>query len=192
MKFLPTELPGVIVVEPDLYRDARGFFLETYHGLKYREGGIDVTFVQDNHSRSTRGSLRGLHAQLQRPQGKLVRVLQGEVFDVAVDIRRGSPTFLRWVAVTLSAENFRQCYIPPGFAHGFCVTTDYAEFEYKCTDYYDPTSELRILWNDPAIGIVWPVREPILSDKDRAGRPVADLMERLPLFAEASLRGESP
>ncbi len=191
MKFLPTELPEVIVVEPDLHRDARGFFLETYHAGKYREGGIAATFVQDNHSRSARGTVRGLHAQLRRPQGKLVRVLSGEVFDVAIDIRRGSPTFLRWVGVSLSAENLRQCYIPAGFAHGFCVVSDYAEFEYKCTDYYDPSSELRILWNDPAIGIAWPVREPILSDKDRGGQRVADLMERLPLFHPAAPRRES-
>jgi dTDP-4-dehydrorhamnose 3,5-epimerase len=180
VKFLPTELPEVIVIEPDLYRDARGFFFETYHARKYREGGIAATFVQDNHSRSSRCTVRGLHAQLERPQGKLVRVLHGEVFDVAVDIRQ------------LSAENLRQCYIPAGFAHGFCVVSDHAEFEYKCTDYYDPASELRILWNDPAIGIAWPVREPILSDKDRAGQRVADLMERLPLFGYEHTRCESP
>ncbi len=182
MKFLPTTLPGVIVIEPDLYPDARGFFLESYHARKYQEGGIAATFVQDNHSRSARGILRGLHAQLRHAQGKLVRVLQGEVFDVAVDIRRGSPTFLRWFGVTLSADNFRQCYIPPGFAHGFCVVSEYAEFEYKCTDYYDPTSELRIIWNDPDIGIAWPVPEPLLSDKDRAGRRIADILELLPQF----------
>lgn len=186
MKFLPTALPEVIIIEPDLHRDGRGFFLETYHGLKYRDGGVAACFVQDNHSSSARDTLRGLHAQLRHPQGKLVRVLRGEVYDVAVDIRRGSPTFLRWVGITLSAENFRQCYIPPGFAHGFCVRSDYAEFEYKCTDYYDPTAELRILWNDPAIGIDWPVQTPILSDKDRAGRPVAELMDQLPSFDERS------
>jgi dTDP-4-dehydrorhamnose 3,5-epimerase len=182
MKFVTTSLPGVIVVEPDVFRDPRGFFFETYHARKYRDGGIDATFVQDNHSRSTRGILRGMHAQRQRPQGKLVRVLQGEVFDVAVDIRRGSPTFLKWVGVTLAADNFRQCYVPPGFAHGFVVISEIAEFEYKCTDFYDPSDELRILWNDPAIGIEWPVRDPILSDKDRTGRPIADLMEHLPVF----------
>jgi len=185
MKFQTTSLPGVIVVEPDVFRDPRGFFFETYHAQKYRDGGIDATFVQDNHSRSTRGILRGLHAQRRRPQGKLVRVLQGEVFDVAVDIRRGSPTFLKWFGVTLSAENFRQCYIPPGFAHGFVVTSEVAEFEYKCTDFYDPSDELRILWNDPAIGIAWPLADPALSDKDRAARSVAELTDQLPLYEGA-------
>jgi len=182
MTFLTTALPGVIIIEPEVFHDPRGFFFETYHAKKYREGGIEATFVQDNHSRSTRGILRGMHAQRLRPQGKLVRVLQGEVFDVAVDIRRGSPTFLQWVGVRLSAENFRQCYIPPGFAHGFVVTSDIAEFEYKCTDFYDPSDELRILWNDPAIGIDWPVQDPILSGKDLAARPIAELTEQLPVF----------
>jgi dTDP-4-dehydrorhamnose 3,5-epimerase len=184
MKFLTTPLPGVIVVEPDVFRDPRGFFFETYHATKYGDGGIAATFVQDNHSRSTIGTLRGLHAQRRHPQGKLVRVLQGEVFDVAVDIRRGSPTFLQWFGITLSADNFRQCYVPPGFAHGFVVTSAVAEFEYKCTDFYDPTDELRILWNDPAIGIAWPTRDPVLSDKDRAARPIVDLMDQLPQYEE--------
>ena len=182
MQFIPTELPGVIIVEPDVYRDPRGFFLETYHVGKYRAGGIDATFVQDNHSRSTRGTLRGLHAQRQHPQGKLVRVLQGEVLDVAVDVRRGSPTFLKWVGVTLSAANFRQLYVPPGFAHGFVVISDAAEFEYKCTDFYEPTDELRILWNDPTIAIAWPLHDPVLSEKDLAARPIAALMDELPSF----------
>jgi dTDP-4-dehydrorhamnose 3,5-epimerase len=142
--------------------------------------------VQDNHSRSAGHTLRGLHAQWRLPQGKLVRVLQGEIFDVAVDIRRGAPTFLRWVGMTLSADNFRQCYVPPGFAHGFYVTSECAEVEYKCTDYYDPAGELRILWNDPAIGIEWPAWDPVLSDKDRAGQRLADLTDKLPLFEEAS------
>jgi len=184
MKFLTTPLPGMIVIEPDVFHDPRGFFFETYHAHKYREGGIVPTFVQDNHSRSTRGTLRGMHAQRLHPQGKLVRVLLGEVFDVAVDIRRGSPTFLKWFGVTLSAENFRQCYVPPGFAHGFVVTSDVAEFEYKCTDFYDPTAELRILWNDPAIGITWPVPKPVLSDKDLTARPIAELTEQLPVYEE--------
>jgi dTDP-4-dehydrorhamnose 3,5-epimerase len=186
MKFLTTALPGVLVIEPDVFRDPRGFFFETFHAKKYEEGGIPGTFVQDNHSRSERRTLRGLHAQRGHPQGKLVRVLQGEVFDVAVDIRRGSPTFLRWVGVILSAENFRQCYIPPGFAHGFEVTSECAEFEYKCTDFYDPTDELRISWNDPAIGIVWPLGDPVLSDKDRAAPPTAELMEQLPRYEEGA------
>ena len=182
MRFVPTDLPDVLLIEPDVYRDPRGFFLETYHSVKYRDGGIDVTFVQDNHSRSARGTLRGLHAQRAHPQAKLIRVLQGEIFDVAVDIRRGSPTFLRWVGVTLSAENFRQCFVPAGFAHGFCVLSESAEVEYKCTDYYAPQDELRILWNDPAIGVEWPVREPLLSDRDQTGIPVADLTDLLPVF----------
>ena len=182
MKFVPTALPDVIVVEPDVFHDPRGFFFESYHADKYAAGGIDVTFVQDNHSRSTRGTLRGMHAQRQRPQGKLVRVVHGEVFDVALDIRRGSPRFKQWVGVVLSADNFRQCYIPPGFAHGFCVLSDTAEFEYKCTDFYDPTDELRIAWNDPEIGIAWPIREPVLSDKDRGGHALAALWDQLPVY----------
>ena len=175
MKFTPTELPEIIVIEPDVFRDVRGFFLESYHERKYCEGGIDVRFVQDNHSCSTRDTLRGLHAQVRRPQGKLIRVLRGAIHDVAVDVRRGSPSYRRWVAVTLTAEEFRQCYIPPGFAHGFCVLSDVAEVEYKCTDYYDPTDELRILWNDPAIGVRWPVTQPVLSEKDR----VAPLLQQV-------------
>ncbi|MCK6557361.1 dTDP-4-dehydrorhamnose 3,5-epimerase [Candidatus Binatia bacterium] len=182
MKFIPTALPEVIVVEPDVFRDPRGFFLETYHAQKYRDGGIAATFVQDNHSRSVRGTLRGLHAQIGSPQGKLVRVLQGEVYDVAVDVRRGSPTFGRWVAVTLSAENFRQCYIPVGFVHGFCVTSEVAEVEYKVTNLYDPASEITVIWNDPAIGIPWPIAEPVLSVKDARGLPLAELNDRLPVY----------
>lgn len=181
MRFLATELPGVIVVEPDVHRDDRGFFLETYHREKYCAGGIDVTFVQDNHSRSVRGTLRGLHAQRRRPQGKLVRVLSGEIFDVAVDIRRGSATFRRWTGVTLSADNFRQMYVPAGFAHGFCVLSDAAEVEYKCTELYEPDDEIGLLWNDPEIGIRWPVREPLLSAKDRAARPLAEIVDLLPV-----------
>ena len=182
MKFLPTEIPGVIVIEPDVHRDPRGFFLETYHEPKYREGGISCAFVQDNHSRSGARALRGLHAQIRRPQAKLLRCTEGEIFDVAVDIRRGSPSFGRWVGVALSAENFRQIYIPKGFAHGFCVTTDAAEVEYKCSDIYLPDDEITIAWNDPAIGIRWPVAEPLLSVRDQAGRTLAELAERLPLY----------
>ena len=182
MKFVQSELPDVLIIEPDVYRDSRGFFLETYHEQKYRDGGISLTFVQDNHSRSLRHTLRGLHAQLRRPQGKLVRVLRGEIWDVAVDVRRGSPTFGRWVAVTLSAENFRQCYVPPGFVHGFCVTSDFAEVEYKCTDFYDPTGEITVLWNDPDLAIPWPIRTPILSAKDQGGRRLADLVDLLPRY----------
>jgi len=182
VKFIPTELPGVLIVEPDVYRDARGFFLETYGENKYREGGVDVAFVQDNLSRSVRGTLRGLHAQVPRAQAKLLRAVMGEVFDVAVDIRLGSPTFGRWVGVELSAENFRQLYIPCGFAHGFCVMSDVAEIEYKCSDVYVPQDEITIQWDDPAIGVRWPLAEPLLSKRDRAGEPLAKLEARLPIF----------
>jgi dTDP-4-dehydrorhamnose 3,5-epimerase len=182
VKFIPTTLPGVLVIEPDVYRDPRGFFLETYAETKYRDGGIGAVFVQDNHSRSLRNTLRGLHAQVTRPQAKLLRVVVGEIFDVAVDIRRGSPTFGRSFDVYLSAENFRQLYIPCGFAHGFCVTSDVAEVEYKCSDLYVPADEITIQWNDPAIGVRWPVAEPLLSTRDLAGKPLAELAERLPLY----------
>lgn len=182
MRVVPTELPDVVVVEPDVYVDGRGFFVETYHAERYREHGIDASFVQDNHSRSVAGTLRGLHLQLHRPQGKLIRVIEGEIFDVAVDVRRGSPTFGRWVAVTLTAENFKQCYIPPGFAHGFCVVSAIAQVEYKCTDVYDPASEIGVAWNDPALGISWPVSEPILSSRDSHHPTLAELAGQLPLW----------
>src|SRR5262245_34388219 len=168
------------MIEPDVHRDGRGFFLETFHARKYADGRILGPFVQDNHSNSVRGTLRGLHAQVERPQGKLVRAVQGEMFDVAVDIRRGSPTFGRWVGVVLSAQNFRQLWIPPGFAHGFCVLSERVDVEYKCSDFYNPGDELTVLWSDPAIGIAWPVREPILSVKDAAARPLSEVMDRLP------------
>jgi dTDP-4-dehydrorhamnose 3,5-epimerase len=180
MRFFSTELPGVVIIEPDVYRDPRGFFLESYHFQKYRDGGILLSFVQDNHSHSVRGTIRGLHAQRQRPQGKLLRVIEGEIFDVAVDIRKGSPTFGRWIGIDLSSENFRQCYIPPGFAHGFAVLSPSAQLEYKCTDYYDPTDEIGVLWNDPEIGIAWPVKDPILSAKDLAAPRLRDLIDKLP------------
>ena len=179
MKFLPTELPGVIVVEPDVHRDTRGFFLETFHQRKYHEGGIEGPFVQDNHSHSVRGTLRGLHAQVARPQGKLVRAVAGEMFDVAVDIRPDSPTFGRWVGVSLSGENFRQLYIPAGFAHGFCVLSPTVDVEYKCTDFYDPVDEVTIAWDDPAIGIRWPVTDPTVSPKDSRAPRLAAIVERL-------------
>jgi dTDP-4-dehydrorhamnose 3,5-epimerase len=182
LKFLPTDLPGVILIDPDVHRDERGFFLEVHHERKYAEGGIDVRFVQDNHSQSPRGTLRGLHTQLVRPQGKLVRVIEGEVFDVAVDIRRGSPSFGRWTGAVLSADNFRQLYIPPNYAHGFCVTSESAQFEYKCTDFYDPSGEIAIAWNDPELAIDWPVREPLLSAKDREAPPLRTFWDRLPLY----------
>jgi dTDP-4-dehydrorhamnose 3,5-epimerase len=183
LKFLPTELPGVVIIEPDVHKDARGFFLETFHEKKYADGKILGPFVQDNHSHSTKGTLRGLHAQLRQPQGKLVRAVAGAMFDVAVDIRRGSPAFGRWVGVTLSGDNFRQLYIPPGFAHGFCVLSDEVDVEYKCTDFYDPAGEISVLWSDPRIGIEWPVASPSLSRKDAEARPLAELLDRLPTFA---------
>ncbi|HXK08962.1 MAG TPA: dTDP-4-dehydrorhamnose 3,5-epimerase [Vicinamibacteria bacterium] len=180
MRFLPTDLPGVVLIEPDVFKDARGFFLETYHERKYAEGGIEGPFVQDNHSYSARGTLRGLHAQLTRPQGKLVRAAEGEMFDVAVDVRRGSPTFGRWVGVVLSGENFRQLWIPPGFAHGFCVLSASVHVEYKCTEFYDREDEVAVAWNDPAIGVEWPIREPNLSPKDAKAPRLAQILDRLP------------
>lgn len=182
MKFVATELPDVVRVEPDVYRDSRGFFLETYQAAKYAEGGITATFVQDNHSLSGRGTLRGLHVQQERPQGKLVRVSRGEVFDVAVDIRRGSPTFGKFTTLLISEQNFLQLWVPPGFAHGFCVTSETAEFQYKCTDFYDPADEFTIAWDDPDIGIPWPVTEPSLSAKDTGAARLKDLLDRLPRF----------
>ncbi len=183
MKFEKTPLPGVLIIEPDVYKDARGFFLETFHATKYTEAGVPGPFVQDNHSHSTRGTLRGLHAQLVRPQGKLVRAVQGEMFDVAVDIRKGSPTFGKWFGVTLSGTNFRQLYIPPGLAHGFCVLSEEVDVEYKCTDFYDPADEVTIAWNDPLIAIAWPVAEPVLSKRDAEAPPLSALQSRLPSFA---------
>ena len=179
MKFIPTELEDVIAVEPDVHRDARGFFLETYHREKYAAGGITATFVQDNHSRSVRGTLRGLHAQLVKAQGKLIRVVEGEIHDVAVDIRRGSPTFGRSVGMRLTGEDFRQLWIPPGFAHGFCVLSEIAHVEYKCTELYDPAHEISILWNDPDLAIDWPIREPVVSAKDSRAPRLRDVVERL-------------
>jgi dTDP-4-dehydrorhamnose 3,5-epimerase len=183
VRVVATDLPGVVVIEPDVHADSRGFFLETYHAERYHAHGIDGPFVQDNHSRSARGTLRGLHLQLTRPQGKLVRVIEGEIFDVAVDVRRGSPTFGRFVAVTLTADNFRQCYIPRGFAHGFCVVSPTAQVEYKCTDLYDPSSEIGIAWNDPAIAIPWPIPEPLLSARDSRHPTLAEIADRLPAYS---------
>ncbi len=185
MKFTKTELPGVILVEPDVHRDVRGFLVESYHAEKYAAGGIREHFVQDNHSRSKRGTLRGFHAQLSRPQGKLVRVIEGEVLDVALDIRRGSPSFAKHSVATLSAESFRQLYVPPGFAHAFLVTSETAQLEYKCTELYDPSSEISIAWNDPDLDIPWPISAPILSSKDAAAPQLRDLVERLPVYTPA-------
>ena len=181
MKFVPADIPGVVIVEPDVHTDVRGFFLETYHAEKYRAGGIVDVFVQDNHSRSTGGTIRGLHLQLHRPQGKLIHVIEGTIFDVAVDVRRGSPTFGKWVGVTLSADNFKQCYIPKGFAHGFAVTSPVAQVEYKCTDVYDASSEIGIAWNDPDLGIPWPISQPVLSERDKHYPRLADVAD-LPPF----------
>ena len=183
MRVVPTALPGVVIVEPDVHVDGRGFFLETYHAARYLQHGIPGPFVQDNHSRSLAGTLRGLHLQLRRPQGKLIRVIEGEVYDVAVDVRRGSPTFGRWVGVSLSAENFRQCYVPPGFAHGFCVVSPTAQVEYKCTDLYDPACEIGVAWNDPALAITWPVGQPLLSARDSRHPTLAELGDQLPPYS---------
>ena len=166
MKVIKTKLSGVVIIEPKVFGDARGFFLETWQQTRYSEAGLPEKFVQDNLSYSTKGVLRGLHYQKPGAQGKLVYVLHGEVFDVAVDIRVGSPTFGQWVGVTLSSENKRQFYVPEGFAHGFCVTSDIALFAYKCTDFYNQAAEGGVIWNDPDIGIQWPIANPILSPKD--------------------------
>jgi dTDP-4-dehydrorhamnose 3,5-epimerase len=176
----PCELPGVLIVEPDVYRDERGFFLEAYHARKYAELGVAGPFVQDNHSFSRKGALRGLHAQVQRPQGKLVRAVAGEMFDVAVDIRPDSPTFKHWVGVRLSGDNFRQLYVPPGFAHGFCTLSDELHVEYKCTAFYDPADEIAIAWDDPDLAIAWPVTTPVISEKDGRAPRLATIVERLP------------
>jgi dTDP-4-dehydrorhamnose 3,5-epimerase len=182
VRFIPSTLPDVIIVEPVVHRDDRGFFAETYQAERFREGGIAPSFVQDNHTRSVARTLRGLHMQVRRPQAKLVRVLAGEIYDVAVDVRRGSPTFGHSVGVVLSAENFRQCYIPAGFAHGFCVLTELADVEYKCGAFYDPADEIGIAWNDPALAIPWPVTDPLLSPRDQRHPTLAEAIERLPTY----------
>ena len=168
MRFVPTEIPDVIDVFPDVFGDRRGYFLETWQEQRYAENGITLPFVQDNESRSKRGVLRGLHYQIAQPQGKLVRVIEGEVYDVAVDIRRGSPTFGKWVGRTLDGERKNQLWVPPGFAHGFVVLSETCIFSYKCTDYYNPQDEGGIIWNDPTIGIDWPIdsNDVLLSEKD--------------------------
>jgi len=187
MNVVPTALPGVLVIEPRLFEDRRGFFFESYHAGRYAVAGLPERFVQDNHSRSVPGTLRGLHYQLLRPQGKLVRVVRGSVFDVAVDIRRGSPTFSRWVGVELSAANKRQLYIPPGFAHGYCVPREVSEIEYKCTDYYVPEDDRGVAWNDQTIAIEWPVTSPLLSEKDQALAPLTGDRADLPVYETGGL-----
>jgi len=179
VRFLTTPIPGVIQALPDVHRDARGFFLETYHAPRYREGGIRESFVQDNHSRSARDTLRGLHIQLPNAQGKLVRAIEGEIWDVAVDVRRGSPTFGRWAGFELSAHNFRELWIPAGFLHGFCALSERAQLQYKCTELYRPEDEFGVVWNDPDVGIRWPIAAPLLSDKDRALPRLAEIHDRL-------------
>jgi dTDP-4-dehydrorhamnose 3,5-epimerase len=182
MKFIRTKLPDIILVEPKVFGDERGFFMETYHAKRFAEEGIEVNFVQDNHSRSRRGTLRGLHYQVNQAQGKLTRVIAGEIFDVAVDLRRSSDTFSQWVGVHLSAENKRQLWIPKGFAHGFYVLSEWAEVLYKVDDFYAPEWERTLIWNDPEIGIQWPLVDgfpPVLSPKDVLGKPLSqvDLFE---------------
>lgn len=179
MKVTPTELPGVVIIEPKVFGDERGFFLETFQAERYQSlAGLSTKFVQDNHSRSRRGVLRGLHTQKQRPQGKLIRTTRGETFDVAADIDPRSPTFGRWVGVTLSDTNHRQLWIPPGYAHGFVVVSEIADVEYKCTDYYHPQSETGVIWNDPDLAIAWPIEDPILSDKDKRLPTLASLASK--------------
>jgi len=184
MNVIKTSLEGVVIIEPKVFGDERGFFLETFQSERYKEeAGIELDFVQDNHSRSSKGVLRGLHFQKTKPQGKLVRVVRGEVFDVAVDIRKGSATFGRWEGVILSEENKRQFWVPPGFAHGFVVLSDSADFEYKCTDYYDPRDEGSLAWDDSEVAIDWPLQnlgcDIQLSEKDKVAGSLAELREAL-------------
>jgi len=181
-----TNLPGVLLITPDVYGDRRGYFMETFQLARYRQSGVEVNFVQDNLSFSVRGTLRGLHFQNPRGQAKLVQVFQGEVFDVAVDIRRGSPTFGQWFGAVLSEENHRQLFIPAGFAHGFCVLSEAALFSYKCSEFYHPDCECGVAWNDPEIGIRWPLSDPVLSDKDSRLPGLAELdRRRLPEYDES-------
>jgi|TARA_R110001632_G_scaffold60284_3_gene146351 dTDP-4-dehydrorhamnose 3,5-epimerase len=178
MNVIKTNIDDVVIIEPKVFGDERGFFLETFQAERYKEmAGINMPFVQDNHSRSGKNVLRGLHFQKTNPQGKLVRVVRGDVFDVAVDIRKGSPTYGQWAGAILSEGNKRQFWVPPGLAHGFVVLSDIADFEYKCTDYYDPSDEGCLMWNDPAVGIEWPEGiDPILSAKDQVGQTLAELV----------------
>lgn len=178
----PTALPGVLLITPKVFRDPRGFFIETYHEERYQAAGMPARFVQDNHSRSGQGTLRGLHAQLQRPQAKLVRCVEGRIWDVACDVRVGSPTFGVWVGAELSAETGRQIYVPTGFVHGFAVLSERAQVEYKCSDIYVPDDQLTVLWNDPQLKVQWPLEAPVLSDKDRDAKPLAQLMDLLPRY----------
>lgn len=179
MEFIDTKIKEVKLIKPKIHGDSRGFFLETYQKKQYKDAGIHYDFVQDNHSRSKKNTLRGLHYQLDKMQGKLVRVSNGSVYDVAVDMREGSPTYKEYVSFILSDENQYQLYIPPGFAHGFCVISDNADFEYKCTEFYNPNSEVGIMWNDPDLGIDWPVSDPIVSDKDNKNFSISEIPNNL-------------
>lgn len=179
MKIIPTNLKDVVIIEPHVFADPRGFFMETYHFDRYRKAGIDCTFVQDNLSYSIKGTLRGLHYQIRYPQAKLVSVVSGDIYDVVVDIRKGSPAFGKWVGIYLSARDKRQLFIPEGYAHGFCVTSDTALFSYKCSNFYNPDDEGGILWSDPDIAIDWPTEAPIVSDKDRHLPRLVDLTDEL-------------
>lgn len=181
VRFEKTSLEGVLLCVPEVFLDARGFFLESYHAAKYMDGGVRSVFVQDNRSRSSRGVLRGLHYQLHKPQSKLVSCIRGEIFDVAVDIRRGSPTFGQWTGAVLSEENNHQYFIPGGFAHGFCVLSETAEILYKCSEFYDPRDDRGVRWNDPDLKISWPAAEPVLSGKDAVQPFLKDA--ELPLFS---------
>lgn len=183
LQWRETALKGIKIIQPDVFGDARGFFMETYHVPKYRQMGIDVPFIQDNHSRSRYGIIRGLHYQLSRPQGKLITVVRGSVYDVAVDIRKGSPTFGQWIGEELSEENHAQIYVPPGFAHAFCVTSETADVLYKCSDVYDPADEYGVLWSDPDLAIPWPVAAPIVSQKDARLLPLKEIpLSQLPEY----------
>jgi dTDP-4-dehydrorhamnose 3,5-epimerase len=183
MRIVPTELAGVLIIEPDVYADQRGFFMESFQKQRYKEAGIETEFVQDNISRSVQNTLRGLHYQHPNDQAKLVQVLEGEIYDVAVDIRHGSPTFGRWIDVILSDQNRRQFFVPAGFAHGFCVLSPSALFLYKCSDFYTPEAEGGICWDDPDLAIPWPVRSPILSQRDSRFTPLEQVpSHRLPVY----------
>jgi len=179
LQVLNTPLGDVKLIQPQRFGDNRGWFAEVFNQSTFSAAGLPEQFVQDNQSRSLRGTLRGLHAQLLQPQGKLIRALQGEIFDVAVDIRPGSPTFGKWTGATLSADDFRQMFVPPGLAHGFCVLSDFAEVAYKCTDFYDPDDEIGVRWNDPDLGIDWPIRDPLLSEQDATLPTLFELRTRI-------------
>lgn len=182
MELLPTGLPGVLLIQPKIHRDERGFFVETFHEPRYLAAGVTSRFIQDNQSSSVKDTLRGLHGQIKRPQAKLVRCIEGEIFDVAVDVRKGSPHFGRWFGALLNEDNARQMYIPEGFVHGFAVRSTRAQVEYKCSDIYVPDDQLTVLWNDPEIGVDWGIDDPILSAKDKVAKPLAELTDLLPSF----------